>query len=322
MNRRGIPDSVKLLKELLDKKSNPRGTGYYIRPPESQLVYVCWRDAKAVLLISTAFPGHSESTVSRKVVNPASGRCEVLDVTCPLVREKYNKYMGGVDKSDQYLAYHNVLRKTVRYWKTLFYHMVDIAIVNAFIIYNLIAFESGYRSITENDFRDALVTQMITRSGRSRSEPIPLGHPPRSDCRVRHGSKLYPPADKTRCQYCKLNGVVKFTQRKCPDCPFCPALCQTAENDCHLNWHQPSFDAVRELWFRSKSKNTSSSAVGTSDASQSSTTTTTTSQQFECPKRGRPKGSTNKRRRRGGYRGKLTAWFVLLTFLHCRCASV
>ena len=39
----------------------------------------------------------------------------------------------GSSSSNQFLAYHNVLRKTVRYWKTLFYHMIDIAAVNAFI---------------------------------------------------------------------------------------------------------------------------------------------------------------------------------------------
>ena len=48
--------------------------------------------------------------------------------------------MGGIDKSDQYLAYHNVLRKTVRYWKTLFYHMIDVAVVNAFVLYNHLTF--------------------------------------------------------------------------------------------------------------------------------------------------------------------------------------
>ncbi len=74
--------------------------------------------------------------------------------------------MGGVDKSDQFLAYHNVLRKTVRYWKTLFYHAIDIAVVNSFILYNYVATLSGCRTVTENDFRDDLVLQLIEVYGR------------------------------------------------------------------------------------------------------------------------------------------------------------
>ena len=51
-----------------------------------------------------------------------------MGIPRPIAIEKYNLFMGGVDKSDQYLAYHNV-RKTVHYWKTLFYHMIDVAVV-------------------------------------------------------------------------------------------------------------------------------------------------------------------------------------------------
>ena len=42
----------------------------------------------------------------------------------------------------------HVLRKTVRYWKTLFYmyHLEDIAVVNAFIIYNIFVHRNGCRT--------------------------------------------------------------------------------------------------------------------------------------------------------------------------------
>ena len=56
------------------------------------------------------------------------------EIPRPIPIEQYNQFMGGVDKPDQYLAYHNVLHKTVRYWKTLFYHMIDVAVVNAFVL--------------------------------------------------------------------------------------------------------------------------------------------------------------------------------------------
>ena len=48
----------------------------------------------------------------------------------------------------------------------LFYHLVDIAVVNAFVIYNIKATAMGARTITENDFRDTLVLQIIEKYGR------------------------------------------------------------------------------------------------------------------------------------------------------------
>ena len=43
--------------------------------------------------------------------------------------------MNAVDRSDQILATHNVLRKCVRWWKTLFFHLIDMTIVNSFILF-------------------------------------------------------------------------------------------------------------------------------------------------------------------------------------------
>lgn len=43
--------------------------------------------------------------------------------------------MNAVDRSDEILGTQNVLRKCVRWWKTLFFHLIDIAVVNSFILF-------------------------------------------------------------------------------------------------------------------------------------------------------------------------------------------
>ena len=44
--------------------------------------------------------------------------------------------MGGLHVSDQMLKYYEVLRQTKKYWKTLFHHFVDLAVVNSYILIN------------------------------------------------------------------------------------------------------------------------------------------------------------------------------------------
>jgi hypothetical protein len=41
--------------------------------------------------------------------------------------------MNEVDHSDHLIGTNNVMRKCLRWWKTLFFHLIDIAIVNGFI---------------------------------------------------------------------------------------------------------------------------------------------------------------------------------------------
>ena len=43
--------------------------------------------------------------------------------------------MNGVDRSDQLIGTNNVIRKCLRWWKTLSFHVFDIAIVNGFMLF-------------------------------------------------------------------------------------------------------------------------------------------------------------------------------------------
>lgn len=50
----------------------------------------------------------------------------------PKAVHHYNLYMNAVDRSDQVLAKNSALRKCMRCWKTLFFHVIDIAVVIQF----------------------------------------------------------------------------------------------------------------------------------------------------------------------------------------------
>ena len=111
----------------------------------------------------------------------------------PVIIENYNKFMGGVDKSDQYLQYHSSFRRTIRYWKTLFYHMLDVAVVNSMVIYNWGSMELGGKPLSENQFRDTLILQMIGKYRAPHPQSIPGQLPPililsPHLCRIHHGS--------------------------------------------------------------------------------------------------------------------------------------
>ena len=59
--------------------------------------------------------------------------------------------------------------------------MIDMAVVNAFVLYNYLALLSGRRAVSENDFRDELVLQIIEKQSTSDVQP---SHPSHLDCCV------------------------------------------------------------------------------------------------------------------------------------------
>ena len=83
-------------------------------------------------MISTTGNANNPGQVKHRV-KTADGVWNSVEVTQPQVFAMYNQYMNAVDRSDQILATHNVQRKCTRWWKTPFFHLIDIGVVNSFI---------------------------------------------------------------------------------------------------------------------------------------------------------------------------------------------
>ena len=90
-----------------------------------------WKDNKVVTMLSIIHKATDFVMAKRK--EKVDGKWEGIDVKQPKVIAEYNSYMNGVDKSDQILSSHNILRKCFRWWKTLFF---DLIVVNSFILFD------------------------------------------------------------------------------------------------------------------------------------------------------------------------------------------
>ena len=53
----------------------------------------------------------------------------------PAVIEDYNIYMGGEHKSDQLVTYYGFRRCPKKWWKRAFFHLIELAMVNAYTLY-------------------------------------------------------------------------------------------------------------------------------------------------------------------------------------------
>ena len=83
-----------------------------------------WVDNKVVSVLITIDNANDHGQVNRKTKTARVWSTKV--VSQPKALSNYNKYMNAVDRSDQILAANNVLCKCMRWWKTLFFHLVDI----------------------------------------------------------------------------------------------------------------------------------------------------------------------------------------------------
>ena len=157
--------------------------------------------------------------------------------------------MGGVDKSDQLIHYYNVLRQTRKYWKTLFFHFIDVACVNAYIMHK----ELEKKPLSHYKFREKLArslsnTTYIPSFDDSQGEEDSSTDESGSDLLLseHHITTL---DKRSHCVYCKVaNNEMHYTTRQCAKCkaPLC-----FWDRDCFVKWHDCGFLESRKQWKKS-----------------------------------------------------------------------
>ena len=59
------------------------------------------------------------------------------DIVKPQCVHEYNQNMGGVDNVDRQLSITETVRKTMKWYRKLFFHLVNLCISNAHALYKM-----------------------------------------------------------------------------------------------------------------------------------------------------------------------------------------
>jgi hypothetical protein len=152
----------------------------------------------------------------------------------PRVVEDYNASVGFVDKSDRMANSYGIARRTWKRTKKLFFHLTDMTILNAFLIY-----KSCGGKMTHKNFHEILVRELIihsqeenvTANGISRGRPSPTASQ-LSQLEV-NNSQHWPAKGKQR--QCRVRSLQKKTRSTLYVCRKCDVgLCVV---NCYEKWH-------------------------------------------------------------------------------------
>ncbi|POM58186.1 Hypothetical protein PHPALM_37205 [Phytophthora palmivora] len=197
-----------------------------------------WWDRKPVQFLATG----SSRTIETCQRRTRASRGVRQDIPCPSIIRDYHRWMGGVDSHDQLRLQRYSLQMQTwlkNYYKAIFMGLVDIAIVNAYIVFREAQKASTERPITHAEFLLELHTEMLGLRERDFAEspdpeetadgevlpPLPPGHQS-DECpeyQVVHGVR------KRRQRQCKVCSILKRRVGERRATKYYCAACSTSD---------------------------------------------------------------------------------------------
>lgn len=99
-------------------------------------------------------------------MNRKSKNGQINIINCSQLVKDYYANMGFVDKADMMMSTYKIDRKSKKWYMRIFFHFLDLAVHNAFIIFSS---SNEGKQILLKDFRFAVATALIGTINQSKS---------------------------------------------------------------------------------------------------------------------------------------------------------
>jgi hypothetical protein len=236
-----------------DKSLKKRGRGAFDWRCDHQnlLTVVKWQDKSAITVASNFLPVELGTPAERFNVT----KREYEAIPRPLAIEVYNQVMNGVDVNDQAMAYYRIGLKSRKWYKYIFFYILNVAAANSWLLYRRDCQLRGLSSIPllafSLDIGEALLTAKrptvapARKRGRPTCRPPAEPEPSTSSVRAPHPNSAmrYDLVDhfpqycekQMKCRLCARLKKTSYTFVTCGKCKM--ALCFTRERNCFYLYH-------------------------------------------------------------------------------------
>ena len=109
-----------------------------------------WCDKRAVTVLTTIHAAVNVAT--NKTDSQGNG------ILKPLAIVDYINNMGGCDTSDQLISYYSFLQKSIKWWKKLFMHLLNMLLLNAHILNS----KYGCKKLDHQAYMEYIANYLIT----------------------------------------------------------------------------------------------------------------------------------------------------------------
>ncbi|GBM40470.1 PiggyBac transposable element-derived protein 4 [Araneus ventricosus] len=196
---------------------------------------LCWKDKRHMYMLTNMHSPKNEFVVEERKRCKRKFEDEVVEcgikklTTKPKIVADYNKHMGYVDLGDRMASTYTFTQRTRKWTKKLFFSLIDIAVLNAFLMFKSNQTKSNF---SLKEFRMNLITSLIGNINSKVAEPsVTPKLKSNDDTKFSHWA--IDEKKRSRCTCCAKKDKQKITTIICKACNV--ALC--IDQNCFEEYH-------------------------------------------------------------------------------------
>jgi hypothetical protein len=157
------PSRTGMPQDLGPKKMTLKRGKIHVRT-RGHLTAILWRDKRNIYMLTNIQNDPTEGNFC-----DSNWKAIKLQIVAD-----YSRHRCFADKGDRIANSYSICRQTLKWTKTLFFHLLNLAILNSYIHLS----SCGRKKISHRDFRFTLVRNMLVQAGYEQTIPRPLAGQP------------------------------------------------------------------------------------------------------------------------------------------------
>lgn len=175
----------------------------------------------------------------------------------PITVLHYNKSMGAIDSVDRTTKPYQTARRTLKWYRKVFFYFLDIAVYNSRILYNMLQTNNADRK-SYKEFLMMIMEEIFTTFPPGvivRGRPPSVSNAIDSNELIQHDIlKMKTSAGKTSfqdCVWCRQKKIRKMTMFTCGKCGvrLCPYSEVAGQRSCFNLFHAAKVSRYNSLFF-------------------------------------------------------------------------
>lgn len=225
-NRKGLPPEL--------KNSKLKTSGEHLKFQKGGMTSIAWCEKKRKVCLLTSANRIDDIQINK----PGKRGQPARQYPKPRAIQEYTEHFNAVDKNDQMRSYYGSSTKAFKWWKYIYWFLVDVSMINAYVLYTEAPGGPRTKLLSHLEFHIKVAKALIGNFSSRKRRSVMMKEPPPAKKEHHEATKIGSLRGKRNCYVCSEAGILTPGGKKVQSTFECK-ICQVAvcKGVCFATFH-------------------------------------------------------------------------------------